>query len=186
MNSDDLIRILKDIVQKLKGANISFYLTGGLVSSYYGEPRFTQDIDFVLQLSESHDAKRLIDSIGDNYFSDQELLAEAILNKGMAQLLHQETFIRIDLHVGELVPGSFERAREVEILPEVSLPILSKEDAILTKLRWIQLGSHKSRRDVVMMLRRNTPTNLEFVREQAKIMKAEELLSELQAQAEGL
>ena len=36
------------------------------------------------------------------------------------------------------------------------------------------------------MLRRNTPTNLEFVREQAKIMKAEELLSELQAQAEGL
>ena len=68
----------------------------------------------------------------------------------------------------------------------MSLPILSKEDAILTKLRWIQLGSHKSRRDVVMMLRRNTPTNLEFVREQAKIMKAEELLSELQAQAEGL
>jgi Nucleotidyl transferase AbiEii toxin, Type IV TA system len=185
MNSDDLIGVLKDLVQRLKSTDVSFYLTGGLVSSYYGEPRFTQDIDFVLQIISIEDADKLKDIFESDYFLDSDLLMEAVRQNGMTQLLHEETFIRIDLHIGELVPGTFLRSHEVELFPNVFVPILSKEDAILTKLRWIQLGSHKSRRDIVMMLRRNTPTNLTFLHEQAQIMGLEELLNELQRQSEG-
>ena len=185
MKEDDLTRVLKDLVARFTTARIRFYLTGGLVSSFYGEPRFTQDIDLVLPLADTTDTERLMACISSDYFVDQELLENAVRESSMAQLLHKETFIRIDLHVSELIPGTFTRVHPVEIFPGVVIPILSKEDAILTKLKWIQLGSHKSRRDVVMMLRRDTPTNLAFIEQQATELGLSTLLHELQNQATG-
>ena len=61
--------------------------------------------------------------------------------------------IKVDLHVGENVPGEYEHVVNVEILSGVYGPLISKEDAVLSKLLWIKKGSHKSRQDVQMILR---------------------------------
>ena len=42
-----------------------------------------------------------------------------------------------------------------EILPGLTVPLVGKEDAIVSKLLWIQQGSHKARHDVKMMLSRD-------------------------------
>jgi hypothetical protein len=180
----DIEHVSADIVVRLQNAGIIFCFTGGLVSSFYGEMRFTQDIDIVLQIQAS-DVSNLIAALETNYIVDREMLEEAAQTQGMAQLLHEETFIRIDLHIGEKIPHAFDRLQTVELFPNVFVPISSKEDAILSKLRWVQLGSQKSRRDIVMMLRNTTPTDRGYVDKIAQQMGLEDIWTEMQQLAEG-
>lgn len=179
---DDIAEVLRDISRRLGEIGVSFYLTGGLVSSFYGEPRFTQDIDLVLQIPDSFSMDSFLDAVSPEYFADRDQIENAIRERGMAQILHEPRFVRIDLHLGELVPGAVSRKRMAEIFPGTVVPIASKEDAILSKLRWIQLGSGKSRQDVAMMLRRDTPTDWNYLRTQASSLGLAELLEEFAPQ----
>jgi hypothetical protein len=176
MNDLDFNEVLRDIARRLTEIGISFYVTGGLVSTFYGEPRFTQNIDLVLQIPESVSIDSLIEVVSPEYFADKEQLEVAIQEGEMAQLLHETRFIRIDLHLGELVPCAASRKQFVELFPDVVVPIASKEDAILSKLQWIRLGSEKSRRDVAMMLRRDTPTDWSYLLSQADLLELTDLL----------
>jgi hypothetical protein len=180
----DIERVSADIVARLQNAGIIFCFTGGLISSFYGEMRFTQDIDIVLQIQTS-EVSSLISTLETTYMVDREMLEEATKTQGMAQLLHEETFIRIDLHIGEKIPHALDRLQTVELFPNVFVPISSKEDAILSKLRWIQLGSQKSRRDVVMMLRNATPTDRGYVEKIAQQMDLGNIWEEMQQLAQG-
>ena len=55
----------------------------------------------------------------------------------------------------------------------------SVEDAIASKLRWIKLGSHRSRENVLGMLVGNHQLNLEMLRELSEKIGVESLFSEL-------
>lgn len=48
MNPLFLQTVLSDLIDVLHSLGIRYHLTGGLVSSYFGEPRMTQDIDVVV------------------------------------------------------------------------------------------------------------------------------------------
>lgn len=45
ISADELKLTLIDVISSLNSVGTKFHLTGGLVSSFHGEPRFTQDID---------------------------------------------------------------------------------------------------------------------------------------------
>ena len=47
-----------------------------------------------------------------------------------------------------------------EVAAGLTVPLVAKEDAILSKLLWIKLGSGKSKRDVIQMLK--NPEDLDF------------------------
>src|SRR3954453_19948549 len=64
----------------------------------------------------------------------------------------RRAMIKIDFHVGEKIPGELQRSTRQELIPGLTIPLVSREDAILSKLLWIQLGSEKSKRDVMKML----------------------------------
>lgn len=59
-NQDEIFQVVDRISKILTDLKLKYHLTGGLVSSFYGEPRFTQDIDIVLKISAS-DRKLLRD-----------------------------------------------------------------------------------------------------------------------------
>ena len=44
----ELEQVLQSVTSLLLRVGIDYHVTGGLASSYYGEPRFTQDIDLVI------------------------------------------------------------------------------------------------------------------------------------------
>ncbi len=50
MDQPDFIATLKRVTDSLQRLGLRYHLTGGLISSYYGEPRLTQDIDIVVPL----------------------------------------------------------------------------------------------------------------------------------------
>ena len=51
MQDDHFWACVRRISSILGGLGIPYHFTGGLASSFYGEPRFTQDIDIVIRLS---------------------------------------------------------------------------------------------------------------------------------------
>lgn len=176
--------ILHDIESILGSLNIPHHFTGGIAASFYGEPRFTQDIDVVVALeTDSTKLKELYQALQSSYDINEDAMHEAVKRRSIFQALHQELLIKVDFHVGELVPQAFRRSRLVEIAPDLAINLISREDAILAKLVWISRGSERSKRDVIMMLRSQMPLDQEYLSKCAKELKVENILLELHAAA---
>lgn len=178
---DDLTTSIRHIVELLDKLSLRFHCTGGLVASFYGEPRMTQDIDIVIQIGVGPDTDRLIDLLAQDYIIDADSIRDGIRRSSLFQALDKRTYIKIDFHVGEAVPGELDRSRLREVLPGLTVPVVSKEDAILSKLLWVRKGSHKSRRDIVMMLKRQGALDCDYLDCAASSLGVKPLLDELRA-----
>ena len=176
----DLEITLRWVLEALSGLKIKYHLTGGVVASLYGEPRFTQDIDIVISLEGRQELiPNLLATLAAKFLIDPDLVRRAIAQGDMFQALDTEHFIKIDFHVGEAVPGELARTAIKELLPGLFAPLVTKEDAILSKLLWIKKGSAKSRQDVIMMLRGPDAVDWEVLRHRAAGLGIENLLAEL-------
>lgn len=174
--------VLEAVVTVLRDRGIPYHVTGGLVSSYYGEPRLTQDVDFVVRLAPS-DARVLTEDLSHEFFVDRERLARAVETSGMFQALHREQVIKADFHVGESVPGELGRSRTVQLFEGLDVRIVSKEDAILSKLLWVKKGSARSRGDVLGMLLDPTPTDELLLEDLAEKLDCADLLRQIRSEA---
>lgn len=140
---------LVKFVAILREHKIPFHLTGGVTSATYGEPRFTQDIDIVV---ENNSIGRRLNSLisalrKSDFIFDEKSLNSAVENQKMFQLFDPAESLKLDIYPRELIPGELGRSVDVELFPNLFLPIVSRVDAAASKLIWIAKGSHKSRRD---------------------------------------
>jgi hypothetical protein len=182
---EDLRTTLLDLVEILSAARLDFHLTGGLASSFYGEPRFTQDIDIVLRISLGSSLDHLIKELSVKFIVDPLAVKDAVSRGRLFQALHEETMMKIDFHVGEAIEGELARSRKEEILPQVILPLVSREDAILSKLIWISTGSQKSRQDAKMMILRKAEIYFDYLQKQAINLGVDELLKQIRKETTG-
>jgi hypothetical protein len=88
--------------------------------------------------------------------------------------------IRIDFHVGEKISGDLVRGTLREVAPGLMAPLVSKEDAILSKLLWIQMGSQKSRQDVLEMLKRDEDLDRVSLQKNVTALGLQDLLVEIE------
>ncbi len=51
MEPSDLLRIVADVFERMR---IPYLVTGSVASMFYGEPRFTNDIDLVADVRPEH------------------------------------------------------------------------------------------------------------------------------------
>ena len=178
---DDLQRTILHLTSVLSSLPVKYHFTGGIASSFYGEPRFTQDLDVVLQIeSQSPLLDALIERLLPLFFMDVDTVQEEVHRQGLFQALDEETMIKVDFHVGEAIPHELERSRIEEVFPGLTVPVVSREDAILSKLLWVRQGSHKSRRDASMMLHRAGAMDRAYLERQAIALGVSDLLEELQ------
>jgi hypothetical protein len=103
----------------------------------------------------------------------------------MFQALHKDTLIKADFHVGERVDGELERSVVLELFEGLRVRVVSKEDAILSKLIWVRDGSQRSRRDILGMLLDPMPFDLGFVRDRARELGCGSILEQLEKEAEA-
>lgn len=172
---------LRKLVSLLDRFSVRFHLTGGIASVAYGEPRLTQDIDLVV------DAERLIaveteflGALSDAGFLFVDATVRRSIASGrMFQLLEPDEVVKVDLYPRCLIPGELERSVHVEVFPGLPLPLVARTDAALSKLIWIDRGSHRSRRDLRSILRGASPDELAVVRRTARGMDLETLLDEV-------
>lgn len=172
----EFVATLRHAVKLVEQASIVYHLTGALASTYYGEPRLTQDIDIVIACDRMQ-VEPLVALFSPSYLISKESVDDAVLSQGMFQALDLETFIKIDFHVGELVPGELNRSQNVEFLPNLNVRLVSKIDAILSKLVWTQQGSGKSWQDLMAMLADPQPVDIDQLRLLAGHLGVEDLLN---------
>ncbi len=184
MTADPLHRILEAVVAVLDERDTPYHVTGGLASSFYGEPRLTQDVDFVVRLAPA-DAGSVARALSPEFLVDQQRAARAAEVGGVFQALHQELVIKADFHVGEAVPGELGRSRTIELFEGLHVRVVSKEDAILSKLLWARQGSAKSRNDVRGMLLDPKPLDERLLEKLAGMLGCAELLREVWIEAFG-
>ncbi len=184
---NDLDVTTKKIVAVLKTLDKPFAFTGGLASITYGDPRTTNDVDLVTEINpwEADFADRLAEMLGDDFFFSIEACREAIEEQSMFQAIDKETMFKVDFHLSDIVPGSCDRSREVRIPTGRTVPLVTPEDAILSKLVWIKMGSGRSRKDVVAMLRVQDDLDNAYLDSTAATLGVGPILDELRKIAEN-
>jgi hypothetical protein len=142
--------VLRIISERLRTAAVPFMLTGSFALGYYGKPRMTRDLDFVVALLEEH-VDPLVRAFSPDFYIDEEFARAAIKAHRMFNLMHLDSAIKVDFIVrknSQFRSVEFERRKSVEFAG-VSTWITSREDLILSKLVWASdSGSEMQLRDV--------------------------------------
>jgi hypothetical protein len=180
--------VLEDFTRHLGERGIRFALTGGMVSAFHAEPRYTQDADILLDrtalLIGLEDTLREWKARG--YLFDESATRVAIERGRPFQLFHSREALKLDLYPRELIPGELSRAVPAEVFAGVWLPIVSRVDAAGGKLVWIDAGSHKSRRDLRQIVRRCDDAERQRLTEIAVQLKLSHLLNEVLAESDEI
>ncbi len=125
-------------------------VTGSLAASRYATPRFTRDIDIVLDIDDAG-AARLARALEDEFYVEEHTLRSAVARSGMANVIHLRLLVKVDLIVRKDTPyrrEEFGRRRPVAI-GDTTIWFVAPEDLVLSKLVWMRdSASEFQRRDV--------------------------------------
>lgn len=136
-----LLKIITAFLQKNK---IPYMITGAWSAIYYGRPRASHDIDFVIELSKDNLKKAIIafKKLPDTFFAQTESIEEAIIQKSMFNVIHLPTALKFDFWIltdEKFDQSRFTRRKKVKILNQY-MQMASAEDTILQKLKWYEMG----------------------------------------------
>lgn len=161
------------------------YLIGGsLASTLYGMVRTTQDSDIVAEMRMEH-LQPFISALQDEFYIDDEMIAESIRRNSSFNIIHRETMFKVDVFIPRPRPflqSQLIRAHKQTFTfeTEVSAKFASPEDTVLSKLEWYRLGgeaSDRQWRDVLGVLKTQTgELDLEYLRKWATDLRVSDLL----------
>ena len=129
--------LLVDCLRRLNGAAITYYLTGSMASNYWGVPRTTHDLDFVIQLPPSA-IDKMISAFSPDYFLDEAGVRAAYQPPHQFNALDTRSALKVDFWLPRPDPFDqemLERRARVTLFGEPAW-ITTPEDSILHKLVW--------------------------------------------------
>jgi len=146
-------------VAPLEVAKVTYMVTGGVASVVYGDPRFTRDVDLVVEL-DAASAERLTDAFTESafYLPPQEALIEELSRRDgwHFNIIHRETALRADVYLAGEDPfhaWALEHRRRIDV-GGIAIWLAPLDYVIVRKLEYFRAsGSDRHLRDVAMMLR---------------------------------
>lgn len=182
MEQDQLLKKLGEILGRLR---IPYLVTGGIAVLVWGRPRFTADIDVVVELApeklgELAAALSKIDK--DVYISRRDML-RALDQKGEFNFIHPDSGLKIDFWILD-TSDSFDRERmRRRIMRKIAgqeLYFSSPEDLVLIKLKWhTASGSEQQLRDVESILKIQKKLDWPYLEKWSKKQGTGRILREL-------
>jgi hypothetical protein len=146
--------VVRDVCARLEGAGIPYMLTGSMALCYFAQPRFTRDIDVVVDI-EPQDAASFARLFSPEYFVDEDAVRMAASRQGMFNMLHTIEAFKVDCIVRKkTILHHTQFARRVHVqFNGIDAWIVSKEDLIVAKLLWAKDSfSETQLRDVKNLL----------------------------------
>ncbi|TAK98920.1 MAG: hypothetical protein EPO07_11310, partial [Verrucomicrobia bacterium] len=145
-------------VRPMNRAGIRYVISGSVAAIFYGEPRLTNDVDFIAFLNEA-DRQRLtgIFPPTDFYLPPAEAIAveAAREQRGHFNIIHMSTSFKADIYLtgrDEFNAWAFRNKRQIEFEGE-KLVLAPPEYVIVRKLEYFREGgSEKHLRDIRSML----------------------------------
>lgn len=134
-------QLLKTITTLLQKTGIPYMITGSISVVFYGRPRASHDIDFVVEAHEK-DIKRILQAFASlpqsEFLVDSSAIKDAIMEKFIFQILHLPTMLKFDFWLLKDEPFDqkrFQRKQKINIFGQPMF-FASAEDTILVKLLW--------------------------------------------------
>jgi hypothetical protein len=177
----DQLDVLKLVATRLDSASIPYMVTGSIAASHYAMPRFTRDIDIVLELAPA-DAERVSQLFEPEFYSDTEALKRAARQRGMVNLIHRELLVKVDFIVRKDSPYRIEefRRRRCVSIEEIIVSIVAPEDLVLSKLVWMKDSqSEVQRRDIKTLLLSVRDLDLAYIEEWSNALGVSKLWQEI-------
>ena len=134
MNEQEL---LADCLRRLNRTGVTYYLTGSMASNYWGIPRTTHDLDFVIQLPMSAVPRIVQEFSGDFYLAEAAVRA-AYQPPHQFNAIDTRSALKVDFWLPKPAPFDREMLRrrvQTELFGEPAW-ISTAEDVILHKLFW--------------------------------------------------
>lgn len=149
------------MVSALERLGLPYFVTGSTVTIFYGEPRFTNDIDVVVDLPASAVADFCRQFPEDELYVSADAARDAVRRHSMFNIIQPSSGLTVDVIVpepSEFNRGRFGRARRVRAGEGWDAWFSSPEDAILKKMEFHREGgSDKHLRDIASVLRTSGP-----------------------------
>ena len=144
-----LADVFRSVRRALDHASVTYAIAGSWASSIHGEPRHTNDIDFVTNLDERRLRPFLL-ALGPGFYFDEDTALEALSYGRPFNVIHQALGYKFDFFPLIDSHGDAElKRRQAVPLPTLDtelVPVISAEDTILAKLRWYRVGGEVSDR----------------------------------------
>lgn len=144
MDFQQVVNVTFEISNLLDRLNIEHFVGGSLPSIVHGEPRSTNDVDIVADMT-LKDIAPFQRELGDAYYHDTDMIRDAIERNSSFNIMRFKPFIKFAIFLLRKTPDALEemRRRKRYLLiedPPRKLPLSSPEDTLLQKLRWYSLG----------------------------------------------
>ncbi len=142
-SQDEIEDVAVRVARVLQQLGIRYLIGGSVASSLLGEPRATNDIDILVDLSEGQ-ISELIAGLGPDFSVDEEALLEAVRTRRSWNIFYLPLVTKVDLFIKRTDPfddSELARRRFVPIGEKGDgLFVASPEDIVLRKLAWYRAG----------------------------------------------
>jgi hypothetical protein len=180
------IRAAVIVARALDDFGIPYVVGGSLASSLHGEPRLTNDVDFVVRLESRH-VGPLVQRLEPDFYVSEDAVRRTIADSGPASfnVIHMSMAVKVDLFpaADALDDQRLSRRRTVDINQggdPVLLNIDTADDIVLRKLDWYRKGGETSERqwrDVIGVLRaQGSGIDVAYLRKWSGILGISDLL----------
>lgn len=142
---------LAALVDLLNRAGVPFMVSGSLASSVHGQPRATNDLDIVIDPTESA-LECFLASVPPQWYVSHEAAREAMRTRSMFNIIDTESGWKADLLIRKDRPFSVEEfnRRVRSTFLGVDAALVTPEDSILSKLEWFtQTNSDRQFQDAL-------------------------------------
>ena len=129
--------LLADCLRRLNGLGLPYMLTGSMASNFWGIPRTTHDLDFVLSLERDH-AAAIVAAFESDYAVEAASVSGAFRRRHMFNAIDRRSALKVDFWMLRGVPFEdkmFSRRFRVTLFGEPAW-IATAEDTLLHKLYW--------------------------------------------------
>ena len=129
--------LLVDCLRRLNRSGITYYLTGSMASNYWGIPRTTHDLDFVVQLSDPAGAS-ILREFSRDFYIDEKAVRAAQQPPYQFNAVDTRSALKVDFWQTRPEPFDREILRRRVLVTLFGEPvwISTAEDVILHKLVW--------------------------------------------------
>lgn len=188
--AEDILEVAARVGRAFEQVGARYMLVGSVASSLQGDPRTTNDIDFVTALPASR-VEAFCAALGEDFDVDQLALAEAMAAGGSWNIFFVPWMSKIDLFaIGRTEFQSLQLARAARLtVGGHELVVLRPEDTVLSKLLWFRDGggvSDQQWRDVLGVLRvSGKELDRAYLDEWSERLGIKELLERVMSQSLG-
>ncbi|GAC1391718.1 MAG: hypothetical protein NVS4B11_21550 [Ktedonobacteraceae bacterium] len=183
MNAAGIIAAITPVVVAFEQLGIDYHIGGSVVSSIYGFPRATFDVDLIADLQPKH-VSFLVKQLNATYYIDEDMIRDALRHQSSFNILYLDTMLKIDVFIPK--HRAFDKEEQHHIQQAVlvegtrSFFVTSPEDIILNKLEWYRMGNEISDRqwnDILGVLKmQGTKLDLAYLQQWSQVLKVSDLL----------